>query len=94
VLFLIDFELRVLRLLHTLNNKIENVALNQARLNIHLLPDDKVLKKPPGTPSFPIISWEDCTRMEKYLSKTENLADMVCFKDTFSKVHVHTVFIL
>ncbi|KAK3933144.1 putative G-protein coupled receptor 101 [Frankliniella fusca] len=71
-----DFELRVLRLLHTLNNKIENVALNQARLNMHLLPDDKVLKKPPGTPSFPIISWEDCTRMEKYLSKTENLADM------------------
>ncbi|KAE8742105.1 hypothetical protein FOCC_FOCC012379 [Frankliniella occidentalis] len=71
-----DFKCRVVSLLNTLSNKIENVALNQARLNLHLLPDEKVLKKPPGTPNFPLISWEDCKLMEKYLKNKENIADM------------------
>jgi len=46
--------------------------MNQTKLNLHLLPDEKVLSRPPGLPTLPLQNEQDYSRTEKYMKENED----------------------
>lgn len=76
--FLGDFERNVLVLLHELNEKTEVISTNQTKLNLNLIPNEKVLSKPEGMPTVPLKSSSELRLMEKVLKDNDDhLANLV-----------------
>lgn len=72
--YVADFEREVLRLLREINARAENALCALASLKLHLLPNEKVLKKPKGMPTIPLGSLELVQTMEQFLEDDDNLA--------------------
>ncbi|KAE8747227.1 hypothetical protein FOCC_FOCC006019 [Frankliniella occidentalis] len=60
------FETTVLQRLFSMEQKIEDISSNQARLSMHLLPTEKYLAKPRNMPGIPLLTLDQLERMEKY----------------------------
>ncbi len=75
-----SFQRSVLRLLHAMDHKIEDISSNQARLSLHLLPNQKYQTKPKGMPNTPIQNERDLNKMEELLEDDDNVHYLVCSK--------------
>ncbi|KAK3915797.1 UDP-glycosyltransferase 90A2, partial [Frankliniella fusca] len=73
------FQGQVIRYLKTLDRKIEDIATNQAKLNLYLLPNEKVVNSPPGMPTCPLLTIDSLKTIENYLKDEENLATMCVY---------------
>lgn len=76
------FERQVLSYLKEINSKVENVLMNQSKLNLHLLPGERVLSRPEGMPTIPVKNIKDLKKLEKYLSNSENVTNLSIYLST------------
>ena len=63
--------------LNVLESKIDILAVNQDRFNRHVLPGEKIVKRPPGLSGFPVQSVEEAKKMERFLRDDSNKAAIV-----------------
>ena len=72
------FERKVLVALKEINEKVEIVSTNQTKLNLHLIPKEKVLTKPTGMPTLPVKTIRDLENLLKALKDPTNISTLVC----------------
>lgn len=63
-----------LKLMH---EKIETIAANQTKLNLYLIPNEKVVSRPAGFPLLPLKNLSELNVMENYLKSDENVSNTV-----------------
>ncbi|XP_046407901.1 uncharacterized protein LOC124172506 [Ischnura elegans] len=74
-----DFQRSVLLALREINEKLEVLAANQARLSLHLLPSDKIITRPSGIPPLPVHTEVDLRKVEAFLMESdETVSDLLC----------------
>lgn len=57
--------------------KLDMILINQSKINRILMPEEKILSKPPNMPALPLDTIEQVERFEKFLSNDVQLADTV-----------------
>lgn len=57
--------------------------MNQSKLNLHLLPGERVVSRPHGMPTLPVKSKKELRELEKYLSNSENITNLVCWFESY-----------
>lgn len=62
--------------LKQLNIRAEDILTGISHLKLHLLPHEKVIRKPKGMPSLPVSSLENFNIFEKYLEQSEDNMSM------------------
>lgn len=77
-MFVIEFERLVLVGLKEINEKCEVISANQTKLNLTLIPNEKVLGKPSGMPTIPIKTEQELKGLLRALRNPENISYLVC----------------
>ncbi len=67
----------VLRIMYAMDRKLDDVASNQAKMLLHILPTEKYLSRPKGMPHIPLENLAALDKMEKYLEDENNLHYLV-----------------
>lgn len=57
--------------------KLDMILINLSKMNRILLPEEKILSKPPNIPALPLDTIEQLKMFEKFLSNDVQLADTV-----------------
>jgi len=77
-------------MLYQLHEKVETLATNQAKLNLHLLPEEKVASRPAGLPTLPLQKERAFDEAEKRLKENEDAVSATvceislhCFSESF-----------
>lgn len=63
--------------LRELNQKVEVISANQTKLNLYLLPNEKVLTKPTGMPPLPVKTPKDLKVLLTSLENPDNINNLV-----------------
>lgn len=59
--------------LKELHSKVDILGWNVTRVSNATVPGEKVVKRPPGLPSFPLETLKDLSQMESFLADDSNL---------------------
>lgn len=57
--------------------KLDMILINQCKMNRILLPEEKIISKPPNMSALPLDTIEHVQMFEKFLSNDTQLADTV-----------------
>lgn len=57
--------------------KLDMILINQSKMNRILLPEEKIISKPPNMPALPLNTVEQVKIYEKFLSNDVNLSNTV-----------------
>jgi len=57
--------------------KLDMILINQSKMNRILLPEEKIISKPPNLPALPLDTIEQVQIFEKFLSNDVHLSDTV-----------------
>jgi len=63
--------------LDEIKQMLQVISANQSKLNLNLLPNEKVISIPQGMPTLPVKTLKDLDILEKYLECTDNISNMV-----------------
>ncbi|XP_051171012.1 uncharacterized protein LOC127287899 [Leptopilina boulardi] len=55
-----------------LHEKVETIAANQTKLNLYMMPNEKVMSRPAGLPILPLKNSSELQVMENYLKKNDD----------------------